>query len=361
LKTKALTRSGKLASELRRQIVSGRFGPGERLPTFQDIETNYRVSRGVAQMAVGRLKADGFVSSDARQGLYVVSDPPHLRRYGLIFSVAHGDPAWSPFDDVLVRESRLAQRADLAQDFDIFAGTSDSRGSAKVVERLAREVLSDRLAGLILTPGTFDIAQQAPFNEPALPKVYVYQRMTESGPTVTGDGESLVDRSLEWLAAKGCRRVAVIRVKDAYTWIGPGHFQKHGLMFKPQWLQVVGRGELTVLSTLIPLLMDYPPGERPDGLFVLDDSLVDATVSAIVATGLQIGQDLQMVNHTNWPLRSPSMLPVRRIGFHIGHILSRCLAVIDAQRRGETPPARQTVPALFEDEVELTQNKPTWQ
>jgi hypothetical protein len=45
------------------------------------------------------------------------------------------------------------------------------------------------------------------------------------------------------------------------------------------------------------------------------------------------------------------VLPIRRIGFHVGDMLSRCVEAIALQRRGQRPPRLQQVPALFEDEV----------
>lgn len=339
---------------LRKQIVAGQFAPGQRLPTFQEIESSFSVSRSVSQAAIERLKKDGFVDPSTRQGLYVAPNPPHLRRYGIAFPVIHGDPAWSRFDEVFVRESRLLQQAGSNHEFDVFAGTADHRESAKAMGRMRREVLSDRLAGLILTPGTFELANQAPFSATELPKVFVYQRASEKGPIVSGDGESVIDRSLHYLAQQGCRRVAVIRVEGAYSTINPAHFEKQGLVCRPQWLQAIGRGDTTVLSTLIPLLMDYPPDQRPDGLFVLEDNLLGHVASAVVSMGMRIGHDLQIVAHANWPLRTPSVFPIRRIGFHVGHMLARCIDAIDMQRRGEAPPDVQRVPAMFEDEIDPT-------
>lgn len=353
MKVTTSSRSDQLATAIRRRIVSGEFGPGHRLPTFQEIESNYTVSRGVAQMAIERLKKDGFIDSASRQGLYVVHTPPHLRRYGIAFPIKHADPAWSRFDDVLVREARLLQQSATDRDFEVFAGTQDYQEGAKVVGHMRREVLNDRLAGLILSPGSFELAAQMPFSDPNLPKVYVfYQPGCGVGPIVTGDGEALIHRSLQHLVDQGCRRVAVIRMEGAHSSINAAHFKEHGLEFRPQWMQIIGRGDTAVLATLIPLLMDYPLDQRPDGIFVLDDNLVDHTTSAIITMGLRIGYDLQMVAHSNWPSRNPSVLPVRRIGYHIGNLLSRCIDVIDMQRRGETPPEVQRIPANFEDELD---------
>lgn len=346
------SRSDQLAGDLRRRIVAGEFAPGQRLPTFLEIEEGFSVSRGVAQIAIERLKKSGFIDLETRQGLFVSHTPPHLHRYGIVFPVVNADPAWSVFDEVLVREAHALEQAEQGKEFQAFVGTSDYRESQRVLARLRRDVLDDRLAGLILAPGCQDLAERSPFNAPELPKVFLFRQPgTGSELIVTGDGDTIIDRSLRHLAEQGCRRVAVIRVPGAYSAIGPAFFERQGLKCRPQWIQVVQRGDTAVLATLVPLLMDYPASQRPDGLLVMDDSLVDHVVSAVLAMGLTIGRDLHIVAHSNWPSRTPNVLPIRRIGFHVGHMLVRCMEAIDLQRRGQTPPQVQRVPALFEDEV----------
>ena len=64
------TQSDLLASNLKTQIVHGDYQPGSRMPTFQEIESNFQVSRGVVQQAIAKLKQDGFVNSPSRRGGY---------------------------------------------------------------------------------------------------------------------------------------------------------------------------------------------------------------------------------------------------------------------------------------------------
>lgn len=351
--TTSASYSDKLVGDLRRRIVVGDFAPGQRLPTFQEIVENFSVSRGVAQIAIERLKKNGFIDAETRQGLFVVNHPPHLCRYGIVLPVTHTDSAWSVFDETLVREAQQQQQIGENREFPIFAGTEDFHEGARVLMRLRSQVIEDRLAGLILTPDCHRLAELAPFNDPKLPKVFVYRKLEDGcGPIVSGDGPQMIDRSLEHLAAQGCKRVAAIRIRGAYSGLGADDFARHGLSFRPQWHQVVGRGDTTVIETLVPLLLDYPKASRPDGLFVMDDSLVDHVASALLAMGLRIGQDVKMVAHCNWPARGPSIMPIRRIGFHVGHLLTRCREVIDLLRQGKTPPSAQREPALFEDELD---------
>lgn len=350
------TQSDRLIASLRQRIIAGEFAPGQRLPTFQELESRFRVSRSVAQLAVTRLKEDGFLRARTSRGLYVADRPPHLRRYGVVFAVPHGTPDWSQFDEVLVREARQLETRPADREFDFFAGTEDHRDGPGVLERLRREVRRDRLAGVIFTPGTHGLSLQEPFTDPTLPKVFIFAPPSDPWrPIVSADSPAMIRRGLGWLAQRGRRRVAMVRVSDyGAAWDWRSFYEEAGLDYRPQWVQAVGRCDPSVLQTLIPLLMDYPAEQRPDGLFIVDDNLVAHAAAAVTQMHLRIGLDLDLVAHCNWPCPTPSPLPIRRIGFHTGHLLARCLEAIDAQRRGEPPPPVQLVPALFEDEAEAT-------
>lgn len=348
------TQSDKLAAAIRGKIVSGKISPGNRLPTFQEIESNFSVSRGVAQLAINRLKKDGFVRSQSNQGLFVVDHPPCLKRYALVFAKMPRDSSWPKFNDAMIAEAHQLERNNVNREFEVFAGIHDQREGPAVIEKLKQEVLSDRFAGLIIK-GCQELTDLEPFNNPQLPKVYLLSNGKQPWrPIVTVGAEKMIQQGLDWLAKKGRKRIAVLRVPDyASTWQWEDHFEKAGLDYRAQWIQSVGRHEPSVLQTLIPLLMDYPKNQRPDGLLIIDDNLVGHAVASVNAMGLQIGKDLDIVGHCNWPCQTPSMVPIKRIGFHAGDLLKLGLDLIDTQRRGEKPIEYQCLDPSFEEPYSL--------
>ena len=58
---------GRVASLLSREIQTGGFKPGHRLPTEQQLADRFGVSRNVVREAVAQLRADGVI--EARQGV----------------------------------------------------------------------------------------------------------------------------------------------------------------------------------------------------------------------------------------------------------------------------------------------------
>jgi GntR family transcriptional regulator, transcriptional repressor for pyruvate dehydrogenase complex len=60
-----------LAQRLAGDIAEGRYGPGEKLPSEQQIASSYGVSRPIVREAIGRLKHDGLITSRQGSGAFV--------------------------------------------------------------------------------------------------------------------------------------------------------------------------------------------------------------------------------------------------------------------------------------------------
>lgn len=89
------------------EIRSGVLGPGDRLPTEQELMTAMGVSRTVVREAVAALKAEGLVTTRQGSGAFVASDPSRLA-----FRIANGA---EKLDEVIsVMELRLAVEVEAA-------------------------------------------------------------------------------------------------------------------------------------------------------------------------------------------------------------------------------------------------------
>jgi GntR family transcriptional repressor for pyruvate dehydrogenase complex len=61
----------RVAQELMRELLEGRFKPGDRLPTEQSLAETFGVSRNVVREAISRLRADGLIHSRQGVGAFV--------------------------------------------------------------------------------------------------------------------------------------------------------------------------------------------------------------------------------------------------------------------------------------------------
>ena len=354
------TKIREVQSTLRDRIVRGQYRPNERLPTFDAMEREFAVSRMVLQHAVGRLCQDGFVRTVRRQGLYVTKAPPHLYRIALLFPDAPGDPGWPRMNTAMVNESRRLAHEHPEWQFRICDGLMNHLRGPETLASIEADARARRLAGVIFTPGTFDLGRRPLLAAGALPTAFICAADDADATTIVSvDSEALYRRALERLAAKGRRRIAIVHRSDTTSALNhEALFAACGLRLHRPWIQWVGRDHPQYAEPLVTLLLDRPAGERPDGLIVADDNLIEHAAAGIVTTGLRLGRDLDVVAHCNWPWPLPSVLPFERIGFDATDILRRSMEAIIQQGQGGVPPRLQKVPPLFEWEVQPPSGAP---
>jgi GntR family transcriptional regulator len=68
-----------LAGLLRRRIEEGAFGPGQKLPTLEGLEREFRVARVTVRQAVELLQKEGLVWSQQGKGTFVSREVPERR------------------------------------------------------------------------------------------------------------------------------------------------------------------------------------------------------------------------------------------------------------------------------------------
>lgn len=68
----------KIADELRETILSGRWRPGDRLPTEVQLAATYKVTRGTIRRATDWLQEQGLVEKRVGSGIYVFEQEPSV-------------------------------------------------------------------------------------------------------------------------------------------------------------------------------------------------------------------------------------------------------------------------------------------
>jgi DNA-binding LacI/PurR family transcriptional regulator/biotin operon repressor len=347
---KKQTKSKRLASHLRKQIVATLL-PESRLASYQELEQEFAVSRAVVREAITQLKREGFVQSVDRQGLYVSDWPPHLSRFGMVFADNPSSPEWPRFFTALQQEAaalhRQSEGISFAHYYDIRRGPGTDS-----YERLQADVESHRLAGLMLLPPAHGLDRAEPFSSPAIPKVYICGEPEEGRvPSVTTCHVQMCERMLRWLHERGRKRVAVVTMWGYHVELHD-FLRPRGVPYRPHWFQTVGRDNQADVREVVALLMDYPPEQRPDGLMILDDNLTEHAVGGLLQSGLRVGQDIDVIAHCNWPWPVASPVPIQRIGFHAGHLVSLAVRAIQLARSNQPLAVQQVKDSpLFESEL----------
>ncbi|SPF78184.1 FadR/GntR family transcriptional regulator [Pseudoprimorskyibacter insulae] len=122
----ARTRAMMIADALRQDIQSGRFRPGDRLPSEAELTRQHSVSRTVVREALGNLRSQGMVEARKGSGVFVLEPGPEANA--------------KPFSDLdMERISGVIEMFELRSAFEIrAAGLAAIRRSAVQLDDIVR-------------------------------------------------------------------------------------------------------------------------------------------------------------------------------------------------------------------------------
>ena len=340
-----------VSSQLRDQIVHGVLAPGAQLPARTRLRESFQVSHMTVQRALDQLRREGFVYTTPR-GTFVATDPPHLCRYAMSFPVqpVPGEP-WSRFWTALHQAALSLQEPDTRQ-FGFYFGINDKTNSADF-HRLMADARVHRFAGIVFASPPFALADTDILAQPDMPRVGVMASPFLGVPAVYPDFQSFYRRALAYLATRGRRRIANLSVA-----VDPDCVEQMmslvrslGMTSRPQWQQGCTLENTYAAGQIAHLLFAARGDEVPDALIISDDNLVEHACGGLIAAGVRVPQDLDVIAHCNYPCPAPNVLPVRRLGFDCARIMRQCIEIIDTGRRGGHVPERTLIPAQFEEEL----------
>lgn len=349
-----------VAATLRGEIVQGLYPAGSRLPSYAEIAERFGVSPVTIQRAVDRLATEGFVQTRERSGMHVVGTPPHLHHYALVFAEDPGRArTWSRYYAALVNAAVVIGRQE-GRTILPFYGIDGHTDTADY-RRLAALTAAHRVAGLIFVQGEHYVADTPLMTQPDMPRVTLKSRQRfPHVPIVTNDTPLFIAKALDLFTAHGRKRVALLSTPKGPEALASTEelFQQamrgRPLTTQPYWSMPIHAEAGEGARRFVQLLMAGNEQTRPDALLVTDDNLIEETVGGLVAAGVRVPEDLEVVAHCNFPWLGSRALPLTLLGFDTRQALSACLAVIDRQRAGETVPAASTMEPLFESERTVT-------
>lgn len=337
-----------VVDDIRGRILDGSLAPGVRLPTRAEMVRSYGVSSVTVQRALDRLVADGFVIARGRRGTFVAERPPHLHRIGLVLGQPDhiGNGMWAAITHEA--EALARERGDL--EFAIFydAANHDSDDNRALVAA----VEARSLAGLFIATHPSRFVGTPVLDGPDLPRVAISERPFVRGMGAVSTAGDADEVALKVLGERGCQRLAVLYPEGCIRW-AQGLQPRAAQRFESptRWHQMLPRGDLGWAPNVIAALFHGPAEQRPDGLAVLDDNLLEPVLAALDASGLHPGRDLEVAGHANFPFVVPSPHPVHHIGYDGRQLLEAGLDFILARRRGRRGAARVQVPAVRAEDI----------
>lgn len=342
-------RSGHIVRELRGRITRGDLAPGVQLPTRIEIAEHFSASSETVQRALEELRRDGFITVRGRQGTFVSIQPPHLHHYGLVFPARRG--AGNRFYDALALQAP-GLAAGLGRQLTVYHGINRHH-ETEDYDRLLADVKSHRLAGIIFASTPIDVEGTPVLSEPNIARAAIMSPGGRFGiPAVYTEGGSFWTRVTGELRRLGRQRLAILTPplgSEKVNEIRAG-LSRQGFDVPTKWAQVVPRGQHDAVANLMELLFDNR-ADRPDCLVIQDDNCAESALAGLSAAGVSIPQDVDVIVHANFPLPSPTTLPIRRLGYDSRQVLQTCFDLLDGQRANQTVPASNAIFAQFEEEL----------
>jgi DNA-binding LacI/PurR family transcriptional regulator len=336
---------------LRRSIVDGELAPGQRLPPRTDIERRFQASPVTVQRALERMIADGFVTVAGSQGTFVADFPPHLHHYAMVFPVQRDAANWRHFWSLLADQAERFSR-DLPTPISLRFGVEPGIDDAEVA-RLAEDLAAQRLSGIIFASDPWQLKGTPLVDHPGVPRVtfsFSQGNTRIPGISLGGDGLLFFRSALDRLIAQGRRRIALLTVPglsgqhlDTYR----AALAERGLPYQPWNVQVGLQDEPQWAAHLAMLLFRGAAGDRPDGLIIADDHLVDHACAGLIRQGMRIPEDVAVVAHANFPIVGSDLAPIARLGYDIPGVFATGLDLLGRQRAGQPVPRSTVIAPVF--------------
>ena len=346
-----------IVSQLKSDIVQGVFLPGAKLPTRTEMEERFGVSNMTMQLVMDHLRRDGFVNTNGRNGTTVAEFPPHLYHYGLVFygKPRHGTLPWTRFWDALHQESQVLSDSG-PRKIMTYMGISGHVDDPDRI-RLLADIRAQRLAGVLFVQLFDSICEPIIAQAPALPCVSVAATSQLNVPLIKM-GSGFMTKALDALQQRGRKRIAFITGPRINLMDGLDQMlAQRGMRSEPFWEMEFHLDLPGPAKSWMELLMRFPQAQRPDGLVITDDNLVEAATMGIASAGVRVPEQLDVVALCNFPWVTPSIVPARRLGYDARRVLAFAISCIDQKRQGLTPPSCTLIPLQFEHEVSKAVNE----
>ncbi len=341
-------RTQEITADLKEKIISGKWVPGMRIPTRRQLCAKYVAGPITIQNIIAQFEEDGFLKSDGRNGTCVVKTPPHMVNVALVFpEEVTVNRFWNALSTV-AREKR-SDGLKIIQRFNIrHNGWTDNPDQVGLIS----DILRKRLMGVFFASIPFLVENTPIVTEPGIPRCAI---MTPKGypdfSQIYPDAFSFQEKALGYLKSKGRKRIAVIGFPgiSALNWLGK--ISEYGFKSGPYWIQGMNLLDTMPGYNLARLLFHDSIDERPDGLIITDDNLVESVTKGISESGVRFPKELDVIAHCNFPCIPPSSVPVVHLGYDAREFLEQALRFLRAMRMEGAPPVISPVKAVFEGEL----------
>ena len=337
-----------VAKKIRKKIIGGEWKPGSRLPTRTKLISSIGSNHYTVQSAIKQLELEGYIEVGARKsGTRVVENPPHLSRYYLILQETPDH--WDHFGHAL--EEAAEQKSSETCEITCFYGFGGHR-NINEFEQVINDVKNKSVAGLIFASSAQEFIGSPLLEVPGIPRVAISNPLDfQWGPKVHFDYVGFINKAVAHMVKQGRKKLALLcPYYNLFTDTFKNALADHGLVCESSWMQFPDREKEYGAKHAVDLLMHPGQSNRPDGLIIADDNLIEGSVKSLISNNIKVPDELSIVTMNNFPHKVQTELDVTRIGFNIPAMLDVLMTRIEELSSDISPEENTSIPAIMEDE-----------
>ena len=310
-----------LIDSLAADIRSGRYRPGQKLPSEAALVTKFKTSRITVGRALRELQQKGLIERVAGSGSYVRGEVGKDLLFGLLIPDLGETEI---FDPICHGISMAPEASDHAL---LWGHTSAGRaGKAEQCWELCQQFIARHVSGVFFAPLEFEreagrINQKimAALRESGTPVVLLDRRPSEMPERVRADLVGLNNRQAGYLATEhliqlGCRRIGFFAYQGAASTIAgrmAGYHEAlrvHGLSEKTDSiLEIPAAGNLDDQTGDVQA-GDLKTSDEFEAFVCVNDHIAGVLMHAFLSRGMRIPEDVRIVGIDD--VRYANLLPV---------------------------------------------------
>jgi len=343
------TKHQKIRSEIRQEIMSGKYKPGERLPTEVELVLQYSTSRPTVARALRDLQHEGLISRRAGSGTYV--NEIGGRAQGHLFGLVIPRLGETEIFDPICRE--MARSTEEHHHALIWAATS-AEASGDIEEQawqscqqcIDRKVAGVFFAPLELTPhgeATNERIARA-FDAAGIPIVLVDRDLYRHPRRSRYDRVGIDNRAAGWIVTShlltlGCKKIGFFcrpHSAETVTLRLAGYREalgKFGITANPTW---VGEGNPSDAAFVRRFLTD----SEIDGLVCANDFTAANLIQTLEVLGIRVPRDIRVVGIDDVKYASLLRVPLTTVHQPCQHIGAAAVRALIERIANPALPAR---------------------
>jgi hypothetical protein len=277
LRGRSPVKRDEIANYIREQVISGKWQPGQVVPSRLELEQMFETTPVTVQRAVQPLIEAGFLCAEGRRGTFVSQSPPHLNRFALVFPHDPQSPGGeNAFFKTLGQAAAILRRRDGVDIVPFYKLSGDLRCQEYL--DLVRQLNGRNFAGIVFASRPFLLKQTPVLDLPGVPRVAFATTGYPNVKAISVQGGALRDQALRYISNCGKQRPCVVLPKGHYS----AEFSEElielagsmGLSLRPEWIQFVDQANPWTCENLARLLFSANMKIRPDSIFIGDDNTI---------------------------------------------------------------------------------------